>query len=71
MTPEEAIAIIAREVIAQAADDSYDCWDAHPEIGEGDWSDVADAVTARTRRIAPTVEQYDKAYAVLSARAEH
>lgn len=62
-----AIEIIAREAIARKAKSVEDSWEDFPEIGEQDWEMVVQC--ADERLLAPTVEEYEWAYALLSARA--
>lgn len=70
MTPEEAIRIVARNVAVNRLLLAEDEWESYAEIGQHDWRTVVDEVTLRlvTR---PSTEEFDQAYAVLKARAEH
>ncbi len=72
MTPEQAIDIVARHAVAQWADGfgEDDDWESlYPEIGELDFNDVAAAVQAK--HPFPSAAEFDEAYALLAARAEH
>jgi hypothetical protein len=69
VTPEEAIEIVAQQVIFSAsADDGMVMWENYPEIGEDDWY----AVLAQIALLAvpPRRDHYRDAYALLESRAE-
>lgn len=65
---DAAVAIIAQQILARAADTAQHEWENYPEIGEADW----DAVLAKVTDLAPFPEpdMYKDAYALLEARAE-
>lgn len=71
MTPEEAIEVIAREVIQTQNDPDQivDRWEDHPLLGEDDWNLVVEKVAELTPTVG--VGEYEEAYALLSARAQH
>ena len=62
-----AIDIIARAAIARVAESIEDEWENFPEIGEQDWEMVVQC--AEEMLLGPTVEEYEWAYALLSARS--
>jgi hypothetical protein len=69
MTPEEAIDVVARHVIATAARGvAEDGWCNYPDIGEDDWN----AVDQRVQVLAPPPadETYNEAYVLLQERAD-
>lgn len=68
MTTAEAIDIIALHALANRTESIEDSWENYPEIGEGDW----EAVVARADelRTYPSDDEYQEAYALLTARAE-
>jgi hypothetical protein len=70
MTTEEAIEIVARHVAAAMVEDAYDNWDRYPEIGEADWVAVVDRIVDQLVEF-PPVEEYDKAYQILTDRADN
>lgn len=69
MTPEQAIDLVALDVIAGGACDRVaEGWENYPDLGEHDWQRVAEAV----ERLAPDPDPtlLDEAYALLEGRAE-
>ncbi len=69
MTVDEAIDIVARQVLWSLAEDVAERWDECPELGEYDWH----AVTERLQNWYaphPGTDLYLEAYAVLEARCE-
>jgi hypothetical protein len=71
MTLEQAIEIIARQVIAAACTEDFATevdWGNYPEIGENDWRAVVERVEALT--IPPAPSDWHAAYALLEARVD-
>lgn len=65
---DEAIDIVARHVIARAAEDfTADGWEIYDEIGDDDWHAVVDRVDALSEW--PDQAQYEAAYDFLAGRA--
>jgi hypothetical protein len=61
-----AIAIIAAHAIHYA---TFPEWEDYPEIGEGDWLKVLAEIDTLTLK--PALADFNLAYDVLKARAEH
>ncbi len=68
MSPEQAIEIIAKAALADAAEWMAGQWERYPEIGEHDWTRVVDALDRLAPYPAP--EEFAEAYELLEARAE-
>jgi hypothetical protein len=70
MTRDEAIEVIARDIIQAQNDPDQvaERWEDHPEIGEHDWS----AIVEKVAELTPPVRagEYDAAYALLSAASK-
>ncbi|GAA3730342.1 hypothetical protein GCM10022239_03670 [Leifsonia bigeumensis] len=67
---EDAIAVIARHVLAHRRDrDWLYGWDFYPEIGEHDWARVEAVLSAASPY--PSNAEFEAAYEYLSGRAEH
>lgn len=69
MTPEEAINVLARHMIATTVEfASEDAWgNLYPEIGERDFDLVVDTAMEMVKGIEPS--EYREAYALLEKRA--
>lgn len=70
MTVEEAIEVVAREVVFRALvlEEAYE-WEDFPEIGQHDW----DRVVIEIGQLAREVQdggRFDEAYKLLAERAE-
>ena len=65
---DASINLVARQVLADLAQDVGERWDSYPEIGEDDWRLVVKRVLDFAGY--PPKELYDFSYQVLTARAE-
>ncbi len=63
LTPEQAVDIVARQLLANEARDIE--WADTPDIGEGDWIWVADVMV----ELAPDQDNFDEAITLLERRA--
>lgn len=66
MTPEEAVAVVARWALADAADELD--WQNYAEVGLHDWERVLSAARELVSRPSPST--YQDAYALLIERAD-
>lgn len=64
MTPEQAIHIVAMQLVANAAREIQ--WEDSPEVGEHDWRRIAEDCMDLT----PEPERFDDAVTLLEARAD-
>lgn len=69
MSPDEAVKVVARHLIANAAV-SYldDGWGMYPEVGFYDWEEITEQV--KQFAVYPDDEQYNEAYVLLTSRAD-
>lgn len=64
MTPDEAVEVIARHILAQAAAEAD--WEDYPEIGQHDW----DAIVRKVDQLAPIPARFGEALRILANRAD-
>jgi hypothetical protein len=70
MTPDQAIAIVARQVVSACCEPDAiggPEWGSYPEIGENDWVSIEGEIARITPR--PPSEEFNAAYELLEARA--
>ncbi len=65
MKPEEAIDIVAKQILASAALDIE--WESYPDIGEFDWL----AIEQRCSELAPEQDKFDEAITLIEGRTDH
>jgi hypothetical protein len=69
MTPDRAIEITAHRILWLAAR-NWPQWEDYPEIGESDWFAVLDCIDRATPPLDGPDDQFQRAYALLEARAK-
>lgn len=65
---DEAITIVADEVLAALAEGAAEQWENYPEIGEDDWNRIVKLIERKAPH--PGNARYFKAYELLELRAE-
>ena len=72
MTPEQAIEIVATDIVAGIRNEQEPQWEDYPDIGEYDW----ERIDARVHELLQTPpkyvrSQFEAAYAALKERAQN
>lgn len=69
MTIDEAVDIVARNVLDVLLEWDGPEWESYPDLGEHDWTRVLARISALLPA-APAPEEYEAAYQLLTDRAE-